>query len=154
MYIIYNSMLCQLAVTITHTHQHRRDDELIVCSSVQFRALLCSHCDWLSSSSPLPHLLPFWPHSHIDEGGCQELTAPLCAGQISLLVDGLFISSTLMFEGLAWPKKKKSIPSSAASATQVYLATVSCCCVCARACFYVHADRFFCLPDSPCGELK
>lgn len=45
----------------------------------------------------------------IDEGRCQELTAPLCAGQISLLVDGLFIRGTLMFEGLAWPKKIHSL---------------------------------------------
>ncbi len=57
-----------------------------------------------------------------------------------------------MFEGLAWPKKK-SIPSTVPSATQVYLAAVLCC-VCACTLFYVHADRFFCLPDSPCSESK
>lgn len=86
-----------------------------------------------------------WPHisTILMKSRCQDLTAPLCAGQISLLVDGLFIPGTLMFEGLAWPKKKKSIPSSVPSATQLYLAVVLCCCVCVcmyaflRACWQV-----------------
>lgn len=34
---------------------------------------------------------------------------PVCAGQISPLVDELFISGTLMFEGLPWPKKIYSL---------------------------------------------
>lgn len=57
-----------------------------------------------------------------------------------------------MFEGLAWPKNIYSlILNLCHSGLSGYSFMLLHVCVCVRACtgFYVHVDRFFCLPDSP-----
>lgn len=78
---------------------------------------------------------------------------PVCAGQISPLVDELFISGTLMFEGLPWPKKIYSLilnlcHSDLSGYSSMLLH------VCVRARLYMQADRPAVPPSTPPATLQ